>query len=99
MNKPPLRAEILAKAREHTTGDRDIEYGPPTDNLSDVARMWTAYLQAKYDFTEQLDAEDAAWLNVIQKIARTFNGVPKRDTYEDAAAYSAIAGECANDKW
>jgi hypothetical protein len=45
-----------------------------------------------------LTAEDVAWLNVLQKMARTFNGSSKPDTYIDAATYSAIAGECAEEK-
>lgn len=32
---------------------------------------------------------------VLMKMSRTFEGRVKPDTYEDAAAYAAIAGECA----
>lgn len=89
------RKEILENATKHTCGERDVEYGSPEKNLEDIARMWTAYLLGKYDFTRGLTSEDVAWFNTLQKTARTFNGTPKPDTYEDAAAYSAIAGELA----
>lgn len=92
------RLEILAEASALTGESRNKEYGEPRDNLGDCARLWSAYFDSKYGgFTEggytEITAEDVAWLNVLQKIARTFRGVPKPDTYIDAAAYAAIAGE------
>ncbi len=91
------RKAILENALSHTSGDRDVEYGPPKKNLDDVARLWDAYLVGKYAHKEtvQITAEDVAWLNVLQKMARTFSATIKQDTYEDAAAYAAIAGECS----
>lgn len=111
METKSTREEYLLAARDLTCGSRDIEYGPPMQNLSDCAALFTAYLEGKtrgriiaatggelmvgqYELT----AEDVAWLNVLQKVARTFSGQPKEDTYIDAAAYAAIAGECADDK-
>ena len=89
------RRQILENATTHTCGERDVEYGSPEKNLEDIATLWTAYLLGKYKFYEDLTPEDVAWFNVLQKTARTFKGTPKPDTYEDAAAYSAIAGELA----
>lgn len=100
----PTRVEILRTAEKLTKGDRDVEYGPPYDNLSDCALLFSAYICAKYggntvdSLSLELTAEDIAWLNVLQKMARTFSGNPKLDTYIDAAAYSAIAGECAEEQ-
>lgn len=89
------RLEILAEASALTGESRNKEYGEPRDNLEDCALLWRSYLLAKYSDTSlvHFSAEDVAWLNVLQKIARTFRGVPKPDTYIDAAAYAAIAGE------
>ncbi len=92
---PPYRVALLEEAAKLTNGDRDKEYGPPEKNLSECAALWRAYVEGKYGIVAPLDAEDVAWMNVLQKIARTYNGEPKRDTYVDAAAYSAIAGEVA----
>lgn len=89
------RVEFLETASKLTSGDRDKEYGPPFNNLTDCACLFEAYLIAKFNVQISLTAEDIAWLNVLQKMARTFSGNPKPDTYIDAAAYSAIAGECA----
>lgn len=101
----PIRVDLLDTAKALTEGDRDKEYGTPYVNLTDCAQLWSAYLWGKYNGrlpeTEDvasvflLTAEDVAWLNVLQKIARTFSGNVKLDTYIDAAAYAAIAGECA----
>lgn len=99
-----LRKELLEKAISLTCGDRDIEYGSPVDNLSNCADLWSAYFRGRCrnklpgtqetETTFVISAEDVAWLNVLQKIARTFSGNARSDTYEDAAAYAAIAGEC-----
>jgi len=95
------RVDLLKKAIELTSGDRDKEYGAPFDNLTDCANLWTAYLLSKYrgltvdEEQFALTAEDVAHLNVLQKMARTFSGAPKPDTYTDGACYFAIAGECA----
>jgi hypothetical protein len=93
------RLEILAEASALTGESRNKEYGEPKDNLGDCALLWAAYIEAKFgqhasnEFLANFGAEDVAWLNVLQKMARTFRGAPKPDTYIDAAAYSAIAGE------
>jgi len=89
------RKQLLENAIEHTCEDRDEEYGSPRKNLDDIALLWKVYLIGKYGkIGLDITAEDVAWLNVLQKIARTFPGKTKPDTYEDAAAYAAIAGEC-----
>lgn len=100
------RIEILAEASRLTGSDRNKEYGEPKDNLDATALLWSAYLKAKYggklpgtNVPEdslsmfELTAEDVAWLNVLQKISRQFFGANKPDTFIDAAAYAAIAGE------
>lgn len=102
----PTRVTYLEEAIALTCGDRDREYGPPTVNLDNCAMLFSAYLAGKYagkipatelhGSTFVVTAEDVAWLNTLQKIARTYEAV-KPDTYIDAAAYSAIAGECRQD--
>jgi hypothetical protein len=99
------REKILENAIRHTCGDRNQQYGSPESNFSNTADLWNAYLRSKYwgkavghenlrgEFV--LTAEDVAWLMVLLKLARTVTGQVKTDTYEDAAAYAACAGECA----
>ena len=90
-----VRGRILRDADALTTSVRNESYGEPYDNLSAIALLQSAYLEAKYPTNyEGLTAEDVAWLNVLQKIARTFHPSFHNDNYIDAAAYAAIAGEC-----
>lgn len=98
------RQIILENAISHTCKARNETYGSPVRNLGDTADLWTAYLRTKYfskvpGFAQLrgefiLTAEDVAWLNVLQKMSRSVAGY-HQDNYEDAAAYAAIAGECA----
>lgn len=102
-DEQPRRVQFLMQGQRLTAGDRDKEYGKPYDNLTACAALFSAYLVAKYrgkpldEFSWGMTAEDVAWLNVLQKMARTFSGNVKPDTYIDAATYAAIAGECAEE--
>ncbi len=88
------RKELLEKAIDVTCNSRQAEYGTPRENLTNTADLWNAYFEAKYvGYVEKITAEDVAWLNTLQKISRATSGQAGDDTYLDAAAYSAIAGE------
>lgn len=87
------REQILAEAAKLTSGDRNAAYGAPYSNLTHMADMVTAYIHGKYGFSSCLNAEDMAWIMVLAKASRTVASY-KDDNYIDAAAYSAIAGEC-----
>ena len=89
------RKDILENAITHTMGDRLEDYGSPEKNMADIGVLWQTYLFRKYgDGAHSITAEDVAWMLNLMKMARTFE-TKKPDTYEDAAAYAAIAGECA----
>ena len=88
------RDEILNKAIELTCGDRELDYGTPIDNMNDIAVMWHAWLSREHD-TDVLDGHDVALMMVLMKMCRMINSPEKEDHYVDAAAYIAIAGECA----
>ena len=90
------RGTLLENAHAHTVGDRDTEYGSPFENLGDCGDLWSTYLRRRHGVNLLLSAEDVAHMNILQKMARTFPGHVKDDTYEDMAAYAAIAGECAS---
>lgn len=99
----PTRVQTLETAIKLTGGDRNKSYGPPYDNLSDCANLWNAYINSKMGcivpkgdggYEVNLKAEDVSWLMVLVKMTRSFNAGYHPDNYTDAAAYSAIAGEC-----
>jgi hypothetical protein len=92
----PTRVQTLETAIGLTNGDRNKAYGPPINNLTDCAELWNTYIRAKQRATDklELDAEDVAWMMVLVKMARSFQRGYHPDNYNDASAYSAIAGEC-----
>jgi len=98
----PARVRTLETAISLTAGDREESYGPPFDNLSNCAAMLNAYINSKQkcivrtsdSYEVVLTAEDIAWIMVLLKMVRSFKSGYHPDNYTDAAAYSAIAGEC-----
>jgi len=90
----PTRLHILARAAEVTGGERQDSYGPVRLNMQRIADLWTAYLACEVCIT----ADDAAWMMVLLKMARSGADGYHEDNYIDAAAYAAIAGECRIDE-
>ena len=79
--------DFLNEAIKLASGQRQADYGDKTENHTNIARLWTAYLE--YTITPH----DVAILMCLLKIARTKLGAISKDTYMDMSAYSAIAGE------
>ena len=96
------REAMLNTAKVLTCGDRNKSYGPPEENLANIASLWEAYINTNQrcfrreenGWKVKLTSEDAAWLLSLTKMARSFQPGFHFDNYVDAAAYSAIAGEC-----
>ncbi len=86
------REEILKRAAEIVTKDRNEQYGEPEDNFENIARLWSAYLLTG------IDALDVGIMMILFKIARTPITRGTLDTYIDIAGYAACAGEIAS-KW
>lgn len=94
-NDSPPRKQYLEKAVEITCGDRAAAYGPPIANLSNIATLWASYLTMRRGGDNvEISAEDVAWMMNLLKIARSVQPGVHTDNYIDAAAYSALAGEC-----
>ena len=79
--------EFLSKANVLVEGDRQKDYGDKLHNHSNIAKLWSAYLDI------EITAHDVAILMALLKVARTKIGTRTKDTYVDMAGYSAIAGE------
>jgi hypothetical protein len=80
--------DFLDKAKELVAGDRAKEYGDKYLNHMNIANFWTIYLQRR------ISPHDVAVMMSLLKVARTMLGNRTDDTYVDASAYMAIAGEC-----
>lgn len=83
MNK---RTDILETAATLINGDRERDYGDAAVNLGRIATGWAVILD------QDVSAEQVALCMAWLKIARLVNG-PHEDSYVDAAAYMALAGE------
>ena len=82
-----ITKQLLNKAIEIVSGDRQKEYGDKVENHDNIAKLWSAYLDVK------IEAHDVSVMMILLKIARTKIGTRTKDTYVDMAGYSAIAGE------
>lgn len=85
------RAEILDKAKEQITGQREQDYGKPEDNFQMIANLWRMYLG------HDVSAIDVAMMMALLKIARIRCGGGSGDSYTDLAGYAACAGEIAGE--
>ena len=63
--------------------DRNDSYGPPEENLSRIAEMWSGYLG------HRVSKEDVALMMVLVKISRSKAGY-SRDNAVDGVAYFLI---------
>jgi hypothetical protein len=79
--------QFLNQASVLVQGQREKDYGDKVENHSNIAKLWSAYLDIP------ITAHDVAILMSLLKIARTKLGAVSKDTYVDMSAYSAIAGE------
>lgn len=91
MSSKPRRVEILEHAALLTGGDRQATYGPPHDNHINISVLWAAW--HKIRTSEVGDAEDVMIKLALLKIARMVAPGATADSYTDAAAYLAMAGE------
>lgn len=88
------RAEILDKAKQTVTKDREDVYGEPEDSFEMIALLWNDYLFAKgYVYEEPFTKRDVAIMMILLKIARIMSGKPKADNWIDIAGYAACGGE------
>jgi len=87
---------ILKEAHNIIYGDREKTYGHPSKNLSTIAVMWNAYLNAKPVPTGvlELDAKDVAALMMLVKVARFANDPTHRDNLVDICGYAALIERC-----
>lgn len=85
------RDEILDKASDLINGDRAKDYGPARKNHEDIAAGWSIIFGANVNATQV--ARAMAWL----KICRLSKTESHLDSYIDAVAYMALAGEMATE--
>ena len=85
------RDEILKTAGDLVNGERAKDYGPVRKNHEDIAVGWSVIFGVPVNAHQV--ARAMAWL----KIARLSKTDTHIDSYVDAAAYIALAGEIATE--
>lgn len=84
------RIEFLDLANECVCGDRNLQYGEPEDNFSDIAKLWSSYLDI------DIGPEDVAIMMCLFKIARLKSSYyESKDSWVDLIGYAACGGEIA----
>lgn len=82
--------EILDKAKEIVTKNRQTLYGPAERNFVRIASLWENYLQVS------VQPHEVAICLALVKIARMDSAPEHLDNYIDLAGYAALAGELAD---
>ena len=85
------REELLDTAKDVTT-QRQLAYGPPDQNLQNIATMWSAILD------QNITALTVARMMIAVKVARMNGQEDHLDSWVDVAGYAAIAAELMDDK-
>ena len=88
------KEEILKKARDLITGDRNETHGDAFQNHAEIAEFWNIFLDKKLQPMASITAEDVALMMVLMKISRNNQGKKNNlDNFVDMCGYAAIAGE------
>ena len=88
------KEEILKKAKELVTGDRNETHGDAFKNHAEIAEFWNIFLDGKLQPMASITAKDVAIMMILLKVSRSNQGKKfNLDNFVDMAGYSAIAGE------
>jgi hypothetical protein len=91
------RENLLAKASKIVAGDRQDDYGDPSDNYKTVAAMWSVYLEKtrKHRDTDcpPVLPHDVAIMMVLLKTVRIAHQGGHADSWVDLAGYAACGWE------
>lgn len=85
------RLDILQKAAEIVSGDRDEKYGAPEYSFNRIAKYWTIYKGVSFTKT------DVAAMMALLKIARMNFDKSNNDDWIDLAGYAACGGELSEE--
>jgi len=88
------KEEILKKAKEIISNDRNVSHGDAFKNHAEIAEFWNIFLDNKLRPMANITAADVAIMMILLKISRHTQGEKfNLDNFVDMAGYSAIAGE------
>jgi hypothetical protein len=92
------RASALDEAANLITGDRNNQYGPPTQDFKRTADLLNALGYRRVDANDEVHdivPSDTALIIAQVKVSRLMHSRGKRDSWVDLAGYAACGYECA----
>ena len=93
LEQSQIRATTLLNETAEIVKDRGLVYGSPSVNHLRIAKLWSVYLE------RAIEPEQVAMCMALVKIARLIESPKHLDSYQDAAAYLAIAAEISAIDW
>ena len=87
------RDYILNKAIQCITVDRAATHGDAEDSFSEIAKLWSWWIDNRTIPEAELLPEDVAMMMALFKIGRIAGNPTHYDNYVDLAGYTALAGE------
>jgi len=79
---------ILDEAAKLVDGERNVDYGDPIDNMTQIADLWNTYIGLAGDIA--INARDVTMMMILIKVARDTTS-HKRDNLIDIAGYARVA--------
>ena len=95
------RQDILNKALEIVTNNREDIHGRAENSFKAIAAMWQAYLdhkQTAHDDKVNIEPHDVALMMGLLKIVRAGFNPGHKDNFIDLAGYAACAGESESEE-
>lgn len=89
------RVEILQKAIECVTKDRNATHGEPEDNFRVIAEFWNTYLVGAHKKPGSLNSHDVATMMILMKVSRLITSPEHPDHWIDIAGYASCGGGIA----
>ena len=92
-----IRGKVLTEARGLITGDRNNQYGPPTQDFLRTAEILNA-IGYRRPGGGNLQPHDVAVIQIALKLSRVTWTPDKRDSWVDIAGYAGCGYECADEE-
>jgi hypothetical protein len=93
-DKMSVRSAVLSDADHLINGDRNNQYGPPSQDFSRTAALWSIYLDGR----RSLEAHDVAAMMILLKLSRISWSAETRDSWVDIAGYAACGWDTVQDR-
>ena len=87
MDQPTRRNEILREASNLIHGQRQADYGTPSENFANIAERWTQHMG------NYVSSYEVCIMMADLKLGRLAKGDYHKDSIADAIGYLALAYE------